>query len=230
MLTKSVAEKLEQGTKAVLEKAKVRNDLTHEVNLEPTDTPGVAILGAANPMQAASVQRSPCIMPALKQYYARIPTARLSNLLGRLSHGPLLNDEIIAIRDKHKMLFEAVIWAQLFGFARDENIIRATGGFSNLKLVGVTDTLVDYWRHRFARVITEWVVSRLRANDWNAGRLQLSEGIATFGGEFGNLPRDEQVSQVNRFFMEVACNLGTLAAQGIGKGSINVTQPPIPKK
>ena len=239
ILTLAAEEKAEKAVKMGIEKVKEHKSLTHAVDLEPTDTPGVAILNAAQ--SYASNQRA-----AITVHHAGFEAAVRSDansetleLIRKAVTWPALNEEIIVIRDKHKMLFEAVIWAQLFGLDKNPNIKR-TSFQAHLDLPGVTQSMFRYWRRRFARTIEKWLSSlpdkyptgeyAVRQNEgvdlkkfgsWEDGKFKMNSGA------FEAVKPETQEDMVIRFFAAVSGDLKKL--EKIGEGAVQITTELIAK-
>jgi hypothetical protein len=228
---------VEQGLKRAEGKGK---SLSHEVDLADTDTPGVAILGAAQTY--ASNHRA-----AIAMYHAGFETmARVSpdpqtlaGIRDAISLSPL-DDPIVAIRDKHKLLFEVIIWVKLFGFD-EKTEIKAKGFKPGLTLPGVTPPLMRYWRKRFAHTIEQWMSGLLAQHGGDASRvasdpeagidLRLYDDASKPGFQptFSKAEQGAQESAVFRFMLAISKELSSLNEEGIGSGGVRVTGPPVPK-
>jgi hypothetical protein len=247
VLEPAIGAKLETGVNWVVGKLETAakgesSSLTRSVDLEPTDTPGVAVLGAAQTY--ASTQRA-----AIAMYHAGFEAiARASpdpDTIAQIREAIALSelgDEIVEIRDRHKMLFEAVIWAKLFGFDGSTEIKTAAWPFKRgLVLPGVTPPLLRYWRRRFARVIEQWLNSLFSKYPTGRYAMQQGEGIdlRLFGfregdagiapGAFAKANRVTQEDTVVRFFVALSKDLERLASEGIGEGGIQIITPPVAK-
>lgn len=115
------------------------------------------------------------------------------------------NVTLVAIRTQCASLFEALIWARLFGFRLEHphNIPgrgypawrSSAGGYETLDFD--QRALLDYWMNRFGKVIDEWVISKGMASFYAQGvpaRLMYLRGyFATvahdFEGAAGELAR-----------------------------------------
>lgn len=163
------------------------------VNLEPTDTPAVSMLSAAQAY--VSAQRH-----ALEVFHATAEAMVLGGgfsekelqLLGRRMAARTLEASYNEIRDRHKMLFEAALWCRLFDVQRPARLggtwflSRRAG---HLDLGGAPAPLVRYWCRRFGRTIAQVIQGDYR-------RLQGSETARSrlFATPFEQLKPIEQES------------------------------------
>ena len=240
VVTRGVNKALEKGTEKGLGSVEKRKPLTNEVDLEATDTPGVAILGAAQ-TYASSQRAANAIHHAGLEAVVRAgaDSTLLAQIRDVVSYDPL-PDEIVAVRDQHKMLFEAVIWSKLFGF--DQSIhLKAASFSSDIELPGVKPPLMRYWSNRFARTIERWLGAIL-AQSSNTPPVHIGDSIgvdirpflnsagdAIQPGSFKKQDAQRQESTVVRFFVVVSRALASLGDQGIGEGGISVTLAPVAK-
>jgi hypothetical protein len=129
------------------------------VELEATDSPGVAMLGAAQ--SYVSQQRY-----ALELFHGgfeaivRSGAAGPGDLAGieAAATPEVLDQQVVEIRDRHKLLFEAAIWVRLFNF---DGQIKA-GPFGRLDFGGLPRPLQRYLRRRFARTVERWMTGVAR--------------------------------------------------------------------
>jgi hypothetical protein len=201
-----IGEKLgEKAAEKVAEKFKEAPEMLEGVGkegpseLQPTDTPGVAILGAAQTYASNNRAAIARHHSAFEVVLHRGASADELQMIDEATQLGELEDELIAIRDKHKIFFEAAIWAKLFRFDVPEKITADARG--NVQLVGVNTLLKAYWNHRFAQLIQEWVQGSKAAN----------LGLDPIRAPFESLDRNKQTSYVNRFFAALAKELAGLA-------------------
>jgi hypothetical protein len=248
VLRKSAVEKAEKGLEKgvdfakdkVKEGAKTGGSMHaggEEDGLAPADSPGVAILGAAQ--SYASAQRA-----AIAAHHAGFEAVVRSNpgedLLGivtqAVDRAPLTAD-VIQIRDQNKIVFEAAIWAKLFGFDEGKTQAGAPSIGNASILPGVKKQLSAYWRRRFARAIEQWMTG-LIPKDPRGSPIRGGVDLGNYGykpgdtsihqGAFGNANQQSQESGVIRFFVAVTNDIQTLAGQGLDSG-IEVTRKPTAK-
>jgi len=243
-LTDIVGEKTgEKGREALMTVAEFKRKVP-KVNLEPTDTPSVTMLQAAQTY--AANQRA-----IITLHHTGFETILRSNpdpytladLATVVRREPLV-DDTMAIRDRHKILFEAVIWTLIFGFDQNTHITAQSGlsGYGQIKLPGVQTPLLNYWRRRFARAIEKWLNS-LNASE-PAGRyaVQQKTGIdlRSFGfqdrdsfdatGKFSQAETGTQESTVFRFFVTLVNDMRSLQQQEAGTGGYEVKTTAVAKK
>lgn len=146
---------------------------THEL-LIVGDTPGVSLLGAIQEHVATN-------RLLVQLQYQRMETfVRLGFMTGdearkflTLAEFEPLESPLKAIRDRAKLLFEAIIWAGIFKLDDLWGRFSARDG-----LKGVDRRLMDYWLMRFGPDITRWNNSLgnqgrgflrvLEIKDWNS--------------------------------------------------------------
>ncbi|MBL8270921.1 hypothetical protein [Steroidobacter sp.] len=98
-----------------------------------------------------------------------------------------IDDDLNILRNQYRLMFEAVIWAYLFGFqrprsAREPQRPEIEGeNFKNIK-----ERLMDYWLLRFGAQID--------------ARNAEADGSRKFPGKFADLPRRGQVFQLRDHF------------------------------
>ncbi len=142
--------------------------LTHrgaskEIVTEPLsvhgDTPGVSLTSAV--LQFVSTNRL-----LIQFQYARMETfIRLGFMNGdqarellRLGDFEQLETSLKEIRDRCKLLFEAIIWGGIYAFDDPEpRLIQLRGIMPEWRLKGIDKRLSDYWVQRFGNDIRDWV-------------------------------------------------------------------------
>jgi hypothetical protein len=191
---------------------------TKRVELEPTDSPGVAMLAAAQAY--VSQQRY-----ALELFHdgfeaiVRAGAAGPGDLAGieAAATPEVLDQQVVEIRDRHKLLFEAAIWVRLFNF---DGQIQA-GPFGRLEFGGLPRPLQRYLRRRFARTVERWMtgVARdahseyaVRSNpdvgldlrEYGTVSNETGRGIDKFRPTpLGQLDTTKQDAAIHRFFVTV---------------------------
>ena len=122
------------------------------------DTPGVSLLGSV--LEFVSVNRL-----RVRQQYLRMETLmRVVDMTGDDARAFLLLAEfqpspapLKYIRDRCKLLFEAIIWAGIFGFDTERRKLAAGNLLSHDRLQGIDDRLAKYWVTRFGVDVERWV-------------------------------------------------------------------------
>lgn len=136
------------------------------VDLEDTDTPSVAILAAAQSFMSTQRLAQTLFHDALEVVVLTTPCDKSELDEMAQDMAPARLDATYAqIRDRHKMLFEAVLWWRLFDISAGATLRRRwflSGAAPMLDLGGAPAPLVRYWLHRFARTIQQTVQSDFR--------------------------------------------------------------------
>jgi hypothetical protein len=106
--------------------------------------------------------------------------------------GQKIELDLSDIRGRYKMLFEAVIWARLFGFDKNRNQPRLQ--VSAEKFEGVDQAFSDYWTRRFGSAID--------------GRyMNARDG---YRASFKDLSKREQLFFIQKYFWEIVTQLPRL--------------------
>jgi len=108
---------------------------------------------------------------------------------------------LVDLRNKYKLLFEAIIWARLYGFTPETNKIHVNFG-SRMSLVGVSERLLKYFLERLVNP----------NNDYKPFAAQGNGGV----------------SELNTYFRTIVEKSETLQQQ-LKMDSIMITKPPVPK-
>jgi hypothetical protein len=221
------------------------------VDIEATDSPAVAVLGAAQSYSA--LQRA-----AIAAYHdafellARVePTAEIFDAIRQATTNSDLGADLIEIRDRHKLLFEAVMWTKLFGLDR-ERAWRSGNVFdSGVELTGVTRPVLDYWTHRFARLVERWLnasiehsVSRQAVQNetgidprffgYRGPKVPLEQGAFENPVPIPGLERSFNADSVRRssvvtFMAKITDELNKLEGGGVGAGGFTVSAKAVGK-
>jgi hypothetical protein len=173
-----------------------------------------------------------------------VASDELAGLQEAIARVPL-DSEIVELRDRHKMLYEALVWTQLLGF---DGQVRAGGfmGGAPYEVKGVTPPMWRYFRHRFGRTIQAWFASLSTGRTRYQLQSDRSVGIDLrnygTGGEsldepfrpkrFESLDSRFQDAAVHRFFVTLAKDLVTVRRQlavGAGGDGFLVNRPPTAK-
>jgi hypothetical protein len=203
---------------------------TKRVELAATDSPGVAMLGAAQSF--VSQQRY-----AVELFHdgfeaiVRSGAAGPGDLTGieTATTPEVLDQQVVEIRDRHKLLFEAALWVRLFNF---DGQIRA-GTFGRLEFAGLPAPLQRYLRRRFARSVERWMTGVARdAYSGDAVKSGLGIDLSKYGtvtgdtgkgvdkfqpAPFEKLNVQTQDSAIHRFFVAVTQDYDAVRqAQGTG--------------
>ena len=109
-----------------------------------------------------------------------------------------LEEDLGSIRNRYKLLFEAIIWAKLYGFDRSRGGLITNSGKS---LKGVEEELLTYWFKRFAKPIEEW-------SQRNAiGLLPFGIQAPIADGQYLKLPIWNRVSYMNQYLLAIGSSI-----------------------
>jgi hypothetical protein len=171
------------------------------------DSPGVAVISAA---QAYASQQRLAITLHHIVFEAAIRSGvlKLEDIQKFLELEIREQDELglVDLRNKYKLLFEAIIWARLYGFSATENKIRiVTNPLKNgrPRLEGVPPRQLEYMVKRLVNPRTD-------------------QPFASEGAVRG-------VSDLNQYFMKIAETSGKLE-KDLNMDDIKITQYPVVKR
>jgi hypothetical protein len=178
----------------------------------PSDTPGVGVRGAI--MALVANQRA-----SISVTHSRFEQIARLGLLDREGLASLLQliawEELPMSLDKFrggcKEIFEAVIWAQLYGFdfkkGRPARVPTFPLGF---EISGVPGELVEYWGLRFDERIQAWSQEAARRGDRDSNGAR----IQPLTGSIKNAqPIQRRVYLIHEFLMSTSKDVRKLPAQ-----------------
>ncbi|SNQ62462.1 hypothetical protein [Candidatus Methanoperedens nitratireducens] len=171
--------------------------------LDATDTPGVSILNAA--LTFASINRNAIFYHhSLLEGIVRLGfmTGEDANQFIKIVEWEALDEGLKSIRDRFKLLFEAVIWARLCGFSKTTRKL-VVKTYRGTVFEGVDNRLVDYWLKRFGKQIEEWVKSL-------SGPQLASKGLLPMRGNFKEESFLQQRSYLQNYFIAIVDELPTM--------------------
>lgn len=178
-------------------------DFSQPTPLESTDTPGVSVLDAA--LAFASMHRLAIFYHhSMLEAVVRVGISKeTANSIMRVLSWETLEEDLKAIRDRFKLLYEAIIWALLCGFQKWKPIVGPTVRAPRLE--GVDKRLVGYWLRRFGEQIAEWGKS-IKTSEVN----RVGVRRAVFQSEtFEDLPPYLQLEYLRAYFMTIIKDLPT---------------------
>jgi hypothetical protein len=219
------AEKLESGFESVA--SGVEKLTGGSGALAADDSAGTAILGAAQTY--ASTQRA-----FISKLHALFEAAvrggadeQERGLIREAVSWPDLPEEINRIRDRYKIMFEAAIWAKIFGF--DQQFSKARAGSlkhgTTVQLEGVEDRLLVYWQSRFASAVDDWM--RGLEQRYTPAQLRTGPGIDAYDPDthsVATFDQGRQASYVNQFMKAVAEELMSLPSDGLTVNALAVAR------
>jgi hypothetical protein len=178
--------------------------------LIPGDSPGVAVLKAAQ--SYASSHRTAITMVHAQLEMAALATTDATALkkIADMAEILPLEQDLSVLRGRYALLYEAAIWAMLYGLV-DGSQIRSNrgliGGGRNVKLANVGEPLLRYWEARFASVISDWLAEMERS--LGASGMKRA-GLLPLSRPFVEAHPDLRASYINQFFKKVASDLPQL--------------------
>ncbi|EHR69854.1 hypothetical protein BurJ1DRAFT_0981 [Burkholderiales bacterium JOSHI_001] len=202
-----------------------------QVDLEETDSPSVAMLGAAQSFMSAQRYAQALFHDALEIVVLTTPCDQTElDEIAQAMVPTRLDAGLAQVRDRHKMLFEAVLWWRLFNLSKGSTLRShwfLSGRSKLLDLGGAPEPLLRYWLHRFGRTIQQTLQSDHRLLQGSD-----SEKQRRFETPFQDLDLLNRQSLLKQFFDMVGNDFDS-ALRETGKGpqacGFVTTLAPIPK-
>lgn len=241
-LGEAATEKVKEGLGQFSEGQKSK---TKTVDLETTDSPGVAMLAAAQAhvsAQRLALRHFEAAMEAVVRSGAATPED-LDEIRSGTSH-TALGAEAVEIRDRHKMLYEATIWIHLLAWNGDMK----ASGLGEIKFANVEQPLKRYLRKRFGKTIERWMKSiaqdaysasavksnpdfGIDLNQFGSVSNETGVGVDKFSpSSFNSLNPTTQDSGLNRFFVALARDLDSVHAEQQEASGFRLSEPVVQKK